>query len=593
MFTFVRIVVFLAAGATILCTTLYGQAARRILTGSRDSTNQSRGAHLSFSYEQTHMPTFIQPPTTATNAGLSDELIASAFIGRHDYKVVDHDRFGKCLLIDDQLSSCVDDEAIHSEGLVHPAMLMHPFPRRVLVLGNPEGTMVREILRYFTCADIVWAGVDEEMMEFNKKHLPYRYEDPLGIVKKVSGDPLEYLQVIKSAFDVIIVDIKDTTLDAPDLYTLAQTRLLPGGLFAIGAGKIEMENLDTWTAYKSLLPLFKHVYTAAQYRPSHSSMHVYHFATTSDAIPSPARLHPSYINDWLDRRALGEPEFYDSQSHLHMFHLPTWIRDDLAKIKARISPNPSSRSEKHDFAPYLHIEPEAIQDVSIAGGLWTREYYGCDPSILSDDEELAEMVRKGLSFAHAPSHTIKINTQVHSNLHNVTNIKGAAQSDNDESTNSDTIVVTATYEGGHVTLTAFPHLSYAVADTANWNSYVSPWEVLGHIFNELGALKATGYSRSRGVESIKSEAYPDIDSIEFLGDYYINPKVEARTSLTAGTGQYAKEDIFEGEVVFQGPIESSLRTDDEVFGKQDWMDDFLGHMAEQAEHGMFGIYPVS
>lgn len=206
--TVLRIFLFFAAGATVFCTIFYGQAARRMIAGSREGANQSRGtAHLSFMYEESRTSYSKPLPSAPPREHGHGNVIATATIDKEEHQITHHDRFGKCLWINGRRSSCSGDEGIHGEGLVHPAMLLHPFPRKVLVLGNPEGTVVREVLRYFTIAGVVWAGGSDEAVEFCQGHLPYRFEDVLGLVERVPGGVVEYFQRdTRNAFDVIIVE---------------------------------------------------------------------------------------------------------------------------------------------------------------------------------------------------------------------------------------------------------------------------------------------------------------------------------------------------------------------------------------------------
>lgn len=84
------------------------------------------------------------------------KLIAEQDTATGHQQFYEHSKYGICNREDSQLIACSVDEAIHSESLVHSAMLMHPFPRTVLVVGNEQGTIVREVLRYFTMKSVNW-----------------------------------------------------------------------------------------------------------------------------------------------------------------------------------------------------------------------------------------------------------------------------------------------------------------------------------------------------------------------------------------------------------------------------------------------------
>ena len=72
------------------------------------------------------------------------------FTGRTAFQevlILDTHDYGKMLIIDGQPQSAEEDEYIYHEALVHPAMLTHPAPRRVLIIGGGEGATLREVLR--------------------------------------------------------------------------------------------------------------------------------------------------------------------------------------------------------------------------------------------------------------------------------------------------------------------------------------------------------------------------------------------------------------------------------------------------------------
>ena len=69
------------------------------------------------------------------------------YLGETRYQrveVVEVYGYGKCLFLDGKLQSSLSDEWIYHEALVHPAMVTHPNPQTVLVVGGGEGATLRE-----------------------------------------------------------------------------------------------------------------------------------------------------------------------------------------------------------------------------------------------------------------------------------------------------------------------------------------------------------------------------------------------------------------------------------------------------------------
>lgn len=78
-----------------------------------------------------------------------------------DIALLDTKPFGKALVIDGKLQSAEIDEFIYHESLVHPALLHHPNPKSIFIMGGGEGSTAREILRHQTVEKVVMCDIDE------------------------------------------------------------------------------------------------------------------------------------------------------------------------------------------------------------------------------------------------------------------------------------------------------------------------------------------------------------------------------------------------------------------------------------------------
>jgi len=122
------------------------------------------------------------------------------------------DGFGKALVIDNFIQSTESDEAFYHELLVHPAMVLHPNPARVLIVGGGEGATLREVLKHNMVKEAVMVDIDPVVVEFSKKYLEHMHQgsfnDPRARVIVMDG-----LKYVKEAppgyFDVAIMDLTD------------------------------------------------------------------------------------------------------------------------------------------------------------------------------------------------------------------------------------------------------------------------------------------------------------------------------------------------------------------------------------------------
>jgi len=123
-------------------------------------------------------------------------------------------------------SSSFGDEAYH-EGLIHPAMLTHPNPKRVAIIGGGEGASLREVLKYKSLEKVAMIEIDEMMVDVSKEFIPTwnTCDNIQGSVKSCFEDPrteMYYEDALawfidryidggdgEEKFDVIIMDALD------------------------------------------------------------------------------------------------------------------------------------------------------------------------------------------------------------------------------------------------------------------------------------------------------------------------------------------------------------------------------------------------
>ncbi|PLZ82021.1 spermidine synthase, partial [Fischerella thermalis WC213] len=91
--------------------------------------------------------------------------------------IVETGTYGKALVLDGKWQSCTGDEFLYHEPLVHPAMIFHGAPRKVLILGGGEGATAREVLRWQTVDKVVMIDIDGEVVEACKQHLSEMHQN--------------------------------------------------------------------------------------------------------------------------------------------------------------------------------------------------------------------------------------------------------------------------------------------------------------------------------------------------------------------------------------------------------------------------------
>jgi spermidine synthase len=251
--------------------------------------------------------------------------------------IVETGAFGKGLVLDGKWQSCTVDEFIYHEALVHPPLIAHQNPKRVLVLGGGEGATIREILRWNCVEEVTMIDIDGEVVEACKQHLPEMhqnaFDDPR--VKLMIADALEVLDTTTATWDIIISDLSDPIESGPsfalftkEYFTKLERVLNPGGYVMVQAGPISPPEVqDHARLVNTLKAVFSNVTSLSAPTPSYGR--AWGFALCSESAialqPSPAD-----IDQLLQTKTTGGYRFIDGISLLGIMQTPLYIRQAIA-----------------------------------------------------------------------------------------------------------------------------------------------------------------------------------------------------------------------------------------------------------------------
>lgn len=164
------------------------------------------------------------------------------------YEASHPEQFGpdRVLFLDGVRQSTLFGDAPYHESIVHPAMITHPNPKRVAIIGGGEGATLREVLKHKTVEEAVMIEIDEGVVQLSKENLPQwqdcssishhekaadwcfederataKFEDAMAyFIDNFATDEEEEHE--EEDYDVIIMDVLDPNDDiefAVELYT--------------------------------------------------------------------------------------------------------------------------------------------------------------------------------------------------------------------------------------------------------------------------------------------------------------------------------------------------------------------------------------
>jgi spermidine synthase len=243
--------------------------------------------------------------------------------------------FGRCLILDGEMQSAQLDEFIYHECLVQPALVLHPNPKKVLILGGGEGATVREILRHPSVQQVTMVDIDGEVVDFCKKYLEEWHQGTLTHPKTrlIIDDARKFVLETDEKFDVIISDLPTPIEGGPayqlytlEFYKIMITRLTKDGLFIAQAGSGSLLQIHFHSVLSNTLrQLFKVVRPFYAFVPSFDVPWAFLLASQKS---DPRKLTAKAIDQRLGKRH-AQLKFYDGEAHEGLFRIPKYLRAHL------------------------------------------------------------------------------------------------------------------------------------------------------------------------------------------------------------------------------------------------------------------------
>ena len=121
-------------------------------------------------------------------------------------EVFENKDFGRILFLDGLVQTTEWDEFFYHEMLAHPALIVHPDPKEVLVIGGGDGGALKEILRY-KIKHALLVEIDSEVIEISLEYFPWLSQSLKNEkVELLIEDGIKFIEKTEKMFDVVFVD---------------------------------------------------------------------------------------------------------------------------------------------------------------------------------------------------------------------------------------------------------------------------------------------------------------------------------------------------------------------------------------------------
>lgn len=181
------------------------------------------------------------------NKGFGNALVREKdlYVGRTDYQfaqIFDTPTLGRIFTLDNVTMVSTKDEFMYHEMMTHPALFVHPRPRRAVVIGGGDGGSVREILRHKSIEKVTLAEIDGKVVDLARKFLP---QTAKALNDKrcevLITDGIKYITDCRDEIDLIVCDSTDpvgpgTVLFTPEFYKACFRALRKDGIMTAQMG---------------------------------------------------------------------------------------------------------------------------------------------------------------------------------------------------------------------------------------------------------------------------------------------------------------------------------------------------------------------
>jgi len=247
-------------------------------------------------------------------------------------KFIETKDYGKCLYLNDHIQFAEKDEYIYHELLIHPALITHPEPKKVLVIGGGDGFALREILKHNTVKEVIVVDIDMQVVELMSELNGKYFQDKR--VKMIYGDGRKYLEDTSEIYDVIVLDLSEPVKDGPsnllftkEFYNIVKKKLSKIGLMVVQAiSPIHPYRKIHIAIYNTLCYIFPIVKLFYAYIPSYGTE--WGFAIASKKY-DPENLTKDEIEKRLTKRYIKGLKYYYSDLHKGLFTIPKDLLNDI------------------------------------------------------------------------------------------------------------------------------------------------------------------------------------------------------------------------------------------------------------------------
>ncbi len=262
------------------------------------------------------------------------EIVHSSNTEFQRVDIVETDEYGRVLYLDRRFQTSEAEEFFYHESLVHPAMIVHSNPERVLIVGGGDGGALEEVLKYKSVSHVQMVELDGEVTKLCQRYLSEicgeAFEDPR--VELIIEDGRKFMERTSLIYDVIILDLTDPMepskyVYTKEFYSLCKGRLKKNGVISLHNDSPffypEAFNVIT----KTLRSVFPYCYQFVTFIPGY----LLDFAFAVCSLEPVTKVTSADAKKVIDSQNVGSLKWYNPQLQETLFTLPLYAQKILEK----------------------------------------------------------------------------------------------------------------------------------------------------------------------------------------------------------------------------------------------------------------------
>lgn len=240
-----------------------------------------------------------------------------------EIEIIENPYFGRMLFLDGLVQTTERDEFFYHEMLVHPAMLTHSDPRKILIIGGGDGGALIQTLRY-PIAKVRMVEIDADVIAAAKKYFPWLrpcLEDKRAEI--VIADGRTFLEDSQDKYDVIFIDSSEpvgpsVTLHERKFFEIVKDKLTLSGIACAQMGAPFFQTQPLMQAKSDLKDIFRFVRFYLAPVPTYPGGNWCYVYLSDETDPFAIKRDPP-----------ADLKYYNPDIHRAAFALPNYLREIL------------------------------------------------------------------------------------------------------------------------------------------------------------------------------------------------------------------------------------------------------------------------